>query len=210
MQKATNHDPTRQLGLTALLSEADATNQARRFQQATAHLPATLREGIAYYRGLLRRHHAAVLGGSEAEAKRLQEDARLLALKLNGGQRGYLADDNAPGCILQRRTAAREGAVPLWGQVGSFVVETCGMRARIETRGLYGVCGFGSFNAHAVDFDRPFLSDTGFRSFLGYGPGGTPGLTVDAYARRVIEGFVKAELRGRLPAIAPQYRRQEG
>lgn len=84
------------------------------------------------------------------------------------------------------------------------------MRARIEARGLFGVCGFASFNAHAVDLSRPFLSETGFRSFLGYGPGGVPGLTVDAYARRVIERHVQAELRGRLLPIAPHYRRQEG
>ena len=210
MQKITNHDPTRQLGLTALLREAEATNQARRFEQATAHLPATMREGIAYYRGLLRRHHAAVLAGDEAGAKRLQEEARLLALKLNGGERGYLADESAPGCILQRRTAERPGKVPLWGQVGSFLVEACGMQVQIEARGLFGVCGYASFNAHAVDFDRPFLSETGYRSFLGYGPCGVPGLTVDAYARRVIEGHVQAELRGRLLPIAPHYRRQEG
>jgi hypothetical protein len=209
-QRTTSHDLDRQLGLTTLLREAEATNQARRFEQATAHLPATMREGIAHYRGLLRRHHAAVLAGDEAGAKRLQEEARLLALKLNGGERGYLADENAPGCILQRRTAARSGKVPLWGQFGSFLVEACGMRVRIETRGLYGVCGYGSFNAHAVDLDRPFLSETGFRSFLGYGPCGVPGLTVDAYVRRVIEGHVQAELRGRLLPIAPHYCRQEG
>ncbi len=144
--RKTNHDPTRQFGLTALLSEAEAANQARRFERETAHLPATL----------------------------------------------------------------REGEVPLWGQVGRFVVETCGMRARIETRGLFGVCGHASFNTHAVDLDRPFLSETGFRSFLGYGPGDTPGLTVDAYVRPIIEGHVKAELHGRLLPIAPYYRRQEG
>ena len=126
------------------------------------------------------------------------------------GERGYLAHEKAPGCILKRRTAAKPGKVPLWGQLGSFVLEASGMRVRIETRGLFGVCGFASFNAHAVDLDRPFLSETGFRSFLGYGPGSMSGLTVDTYAQRCIEAHVRTELRGRLLAIAPQYRRQEG
>lgn len=210
MRRTRGYVPEGQLDLPTLLPQAKAANQARRFAQQTAHLPGTLREGIAYFRGLLKRHHAAVLAGDEAGAKRLQEEAHLLALKLNGGERGYLADEQAPGCILQRRTAARLGKVPLWGQVGRFVLEAAGMCIRIEMRGLYGVCGYASFNAHAIDLDRPFLSETGFRSFLGYGPGATPGLTVDAYAQRIIEFYVKAELRGRLLPIAPQLRSREG
>ena len=210
MQRTSNQDQARQLGLSALLDEAETENRARRFALQTAHLPGTLQEGIGHFRGLLRHHHAAVLAGDEKGAKRLQGEAALLALKLNGGQRGYLADEKAPGCVLQRRTAAKAGTVPLWGQVGSFILEASGMRVRIETRGLFGVCGYASFNAHAVDTDRPFLSETGYRSFITYGPGSTPGLTVDAYAQRVIEGYVKAELRSRLLPIAPQYRRQEG
>lgn len=128
MRRTRGYVPEGQLDLPTLLPPAKAANQARRFAQQTAHLPGTLREGIAYFRGLLKRHHAAVLAGDEAGAKRLQGEANLLALKLNGGKRGYLADEQAPGCILQRRTAARLGKVPLWGQVGSFIFE--GVTAR--------------------------------------------------------------------------------
>lgn len=206
MRRITTHDPTRQLGLAGMLAEAETANQGRRFARDTAHLPGTLKEGIAYYRGLLARHHAAVLAGDEGEVKRLQKEASDLAIKLNGGQRGYLADDDAPGCVLRRRTAARAGKIPLWGQLGSFILDACDMRVRIEMRGIYGVCGYASFNAHAVDLNRPFLSETGYRSFLGYGPGPIPGLTVDVFVARVIESYVKGELRGRLLAIADQYR----
>ena len=204
MQRASVSDP-RQTGFPLLLEEADQTNRERAFERATAHLPGTMAEGIAWYRRLLERHHDAVLAGDERTAKRLQGEACLLAQKLNGGRRGYLADDDAPAWILQRATAAEPGTVPLWGQVGSFVIEACGMRVRIETRGLYGVCGHGSFNAHAVDPDLPFLSPTGFRSFLGYGPGPKAGQTVEAYARQVIEQHVAGELRGRLLPIEPEY-----
>lgn len=196
----------RQLGFPALLEEADRTNHARAFERMTAHLPGTIPEGIACYAALLERHHEAMLAGDERETKRIQHQAGLLAQKLNGGQRGYLADDDAPGNVLQRATAAEPGAVPIWGQVGSFVIDACGMRVRIETRGLYGICGPASFNALAVDPALPFLSETGYRSFLGYGPGPKAGLTVDAYARQVIEWHVAGELRGRLFAIAPEYR----
>lgn len=47
MQRTSNQDQARQLGLTALLGEAEAENRARRFALATAHLPGSLREGIA-------------------------------------------------------------------------------------------------------------------------------------------------------------------
>lgn len=196
----------RQLGFPALLEDADRANQDRAFERMTAHLPGTMEEGIAFYRALLERHHDAVLAGDEREAKRVKGQAELLAQKLNGGRRGYLADDDAPGCVLEHATAAVSGTVPLWGQLGSFVIEACGMRVRIETRGLYGICGHASFNVHAVDPGRPFLSQTGYRSFIGYGPGPAAGLTVDAYARQVIERHVADELRGRLLAIAPEYR----
>jgi hypothetical protein len=127
MRRATVSDP-RQPGFPALLENADRINQARAFDRATAHLPGTMAEGIAHYRRLLERHHEAILTGDERAAKRIQGEASLLAQKLNGGQRGYLADDDAPGCVLQRETAAAPGTVPLWGQVGSFIVEACGMR----------------------------------------------------------------------------------
>ena len=205
MRRATAPD-ARQAGFPLLLEEADQVNRKRAFARATAHLPGTMPEGIAWYRRLLERHHDAMLAGDEREAKRLQGEACLLAQKLNAGQRDYLADDDAPGCVLQRAAAAAPDTVPLWGQGGSFLVEACGMRVRIETRGLFGVCGPGSFNAQAVDPDRPFLSPTGFRSFIGYGPGAKAGLTVDAYARQVIERHVAAELRGRLLPIDPDYR----
>lgn len=210
MRKASSHDPTRQHSLTDWLAEAEATNEARRVARDTAHLPETLAEGIAAYRRLLDRHHAAVLSGDEVAADQQRSEADLLALKLNGGNRGYLADDKAPGCILQRRTAARAGRVPLWGQVGCFTLELGAMRVRIETQGLYGVCGYASFDAHAVDRGRPFLSPTGYRSFIGYGPGTAVGVTVDAYAGRAVEEHVARELRGRLLPIDPQYRTREG
>jgi hypothetical protein len=205
MRRTRIPDP-RQQGFPLLLDDADRVNQARAFERATAHLPGTMAEGIAHYRRLLEQHHDSVLAGEEREAKRIQGEASLLAQKLNGGRRGYLADDDAPGCVLQRATAAEPGAVPLWGQVGSVVIEASSMRLRVETRGLYGVCGPGSFNAHAVDPDRPFLSPTGFRSFLGYGPGPRAGQTVEAYARQVIEQHVAGELCGRLLPIDPEYR----
>ena len=66
---------------------------------------------------------------------------------------------------------APEGTVPLWGQAGSFTIDVDGMKVRIEQEGMFGIgAGFSfwpAFSAYAVDYAKPFLSETGYRSFLG-------------------------------------------
>ncbi len=116
----------------------------------------------------------------------LRGEARSLALRLNGGERGILADEDAPGCVLERESAAPPGAVPLWGQKGAFIVTVAGMRVRVALHGVFGIGSWSGFwpgfAAHAVDWDKPFLSETGYRSFLGiYAP---PCFRPDARALR--------------------------
>jgi hypothetical protein len=68
------------------------------------------------------------------------------------------------------------------------------MRVRIELQGMFGIgstfCLFPGFYAHAVDRDRPFLSETGFRSFLGVSGQLVPGLTLDEFARADITTYM--------------------
>ena len=121
------------------------------------------------------------------------------------GEPGILADDDAPGCVLARQTAAAPGAVPLWGQSGDFIVTVGTMKVRIELDGIFGIgsgfCYWPGFAAHAVEYDRPFLSETGYRSFLGIHADPAPGLTPDAFAAKVIAAHVARELRaGCLPS----------
>lgn len=89
------------------------------------------------------------------------------------------------------------------------------MRVRIELDGLFGIAGgfafWPGFAAHAVDLDRPFISETGYRSFLGIYAEPVPDLTPDAFTARVIAAHINRELKGRLRPIVPQYReRREG
>ena len=69
--------------------------------------------------------------------------------------------------------------MPLWVQQGSFVVTVAGTRVRVETGGLFGIgCGSGfwpGFVAHAVELDRPFISETGYRSFISIHADPAPG-----------------------------------
>ena len=208
MKKGTHHQD--QLGFDALLLDADQTNHARKLEDETRHLPATMADALPFLAELLEEHHAAMLAGQVDEVMFCRQEAHRLAVKLNGGKAGILADDDSPGYVLARETAAAPGAVPQWGQKASFIVTAAGARVRIEMDGVFGLfatTGFWlSFSAYAVDFDRPFISETGYRSFLGIHAEPVAGLTPDAFAGKVIAGHVAREMKGKLVAIEQRYR----
>jgi hypothetical protein len=199
-----------QLGFDALMATAEAANSLRSQERECADLPGTMREALPFFRNLLDNHHAAMLAGDVDTAFRLREDAHRLARKLNGFEPGILAHDDAPGYVLDRETRAPEGAVPLWGQSGAFVITCDSMQVRVEMDGLFGIAASSNpclgFSAHAVDFEKPFLSETGYRSFLGASAGLLPGWTPEDSCRAVMTAYVRRDLKGRLPNIHPDYR----
>jgi hypothetical protein len=140
----------------------------------------------------------------------LREEAHRLASKLNGFQPGILADDDSPGCVFERETRGAGGAVPLWGQSGSFQIDCAGMLVRIEMMGLFGIgtCFLSclGFSAHAVEWDRPFLSETGYRSFMDTTDEVPPGYAPDRFVSAYIAEYVRRELKGKLLPIKPEYR----
>ena len=76
--------------------------------------------------------------------------------------------------------------------------------------GVFGICATASywpgFSAHAVDVERPFISQTGYRSFLGVHADPTPGLTPETFVAEVIAAHVRRELKGKLLRIEASYR----
>lgn len=198
-----------QLGFDALLQEADHDNVARSFEKECAHLPGTWAEALAYYRQQITDHHAAMLANDFKSAMAIREDAHLLAQKLNGGKGGILADDDAPGCKLDKAAQAQAGEVPLWGQRGIFDVSAAGLCARVEFGGMFGIGAtampYLGFSVRAVDNSKPFLSTTGYRSFLGVLVAPEQGMTPEVFVQRVIETHVAQELRGKLLRIDPDY-----
>lgn len=203
-----------QLGFDALLVNADAENRALKIERETAHLPDTMEEGLRFYRILLRQHHAAMLSANVGETMRLREEARNLALRLNGGEPGILAGPDSPGHVLERETAAAPDLLPLWGQLGSYAIDVGDLKVHIELDGIFGIssCAFywPAFSARAVEFDKPFLSTTGYRSFLGVQGDPVSGLSPDEFTRRVIESYIANELKGLLVPIEPEYRQRAG
>ena len=183
---------------------------SRKFERETGHLPNTMDKAIPYYRDLIEQNHAAMFAADVEESMRLHEEAHKLALRLNGGEPGIIANDDAPGCVLERKTAATSNTVPLWGQTGDFIITVDDMRVRIELEGMFGLTArfsfWPGFIARAVDCDQPFLSPTGYRSFLGIHAEPQAGLTPDAFTREVIASYVERELKGRLVDIEERYR----
>ncbi|WPZ34531.1 hypothetical protein T8K17_00015 [Thalassobaculum sp. OXR-137] len=200
-----------QLGFDMFLNEAEAANAALRLARETEHLPGDYADAIPFYQSLIERHNAAMLADDEATVMHLRKEACNLARKLNGGEPGILADENAPGYVIARETAAPAGSVPLWGQTGTVVVDVEGMQVRVELDGMFGIGStamfWPGFATRAVDFEAPFLSDTGYRSFLGVAADPMPGITPEGFVSAVIGAYVRRELAGKLKEIDPRYRK---
>jgi len=80
---------------------------------------------------------------------------------------------------------------------------------RIEQDGIFGTGALHMtwlpFGAHAVDYEKPFISETGYRCFIGVRADMVPGITLDAFARRMIEAYVAKECKGKLRKIERGY-----
>ncbi|MCL6286212.1 hypothetical protein M3P21_22225 [Ruegeria sp. 2012CJ41-6] len=201
-----------QLGFDALLETAAQDNTARVFEQETSHLPSDWTEAIAFHRRQIERHNDAMLANDFDAAMAIRNDAYLLARKLNGGAPGILAGEDAPGCVLARKVAAKDGYVPLWGQDGVFAVRAAGMAFNVEMNGMFGIGAtampYLGFSVRAVDCTKPFLSETGYRSFLGVSVEPVLDMTVAGFVCRVVELHVANELKGKLLSVAVEYREQ--
>jgi len=200
-----------QLGFDSLLDEAASSNEMQALLAKYPGMPSTWDDGIPYYRKLLDRCHAAFLAADIDEINRLYNEAEALAELLQGHPGGILAEDGG-GTRLAAETRADQGTVPLWGQEGEFIVEAAGMRVRMEVDGIFGIATrfviFPGYGAHAVDYDKPFFSETGFRSFIGFHANLEPGITQDVFTAGLIEHHVKHALKGKLVPIDPKYRKQ--
>jgi len=89
---------------------------------------------------------------------------------------------------------------------GECIIECDGMRVRAAMVGIFGIGASAAFwmgfVAFAVDRCRPFLSESGYRSFLGCSIDLAPGVMPDVRAATVIRHYVAHELKGRLKTIA--------
>lgn len=126
---------------------------------------------------------------------------------------GILGDHDAPGYVLARETTATPSTVPLWGQTGEFTIDVDGMTVRIEQNGIFGIGSshmfWPGFVAHAVEYDKPFLSETGYRSFIGAQGTVVSGFTPDRYAEEIIRSYIQRECKGKVLRIKQTYVERE-
>jgi hypothetical protein len=120
--------------------------------------------------------HAAVLTVDDKAAAAAADRYEAVIWKLNGrtffGAHSVVNPD-AAGHLVEQHCRAQPGAVPLWGQRGEFLITVSGVRAVAELRDGFGRFRVG-FAFHAVDADKPFISETGYKShFEAYGGGRT-------------------------------------
>ncbi len=199
------HCPSGQLGFDEILVETDAINRQRIFEKKTEGLPSTWETALPFYRDLLTEHHLHMINADVELVMALRKRAYDLARKLNNGEPGILANENSPGCRLCRETRAAFDDIPDWGQSGEFLINLQECEIRVEMSGIFGIggahCYWPGFAAHAVDWDKPFKTETGYRSFLGVGMEPKAGLNPREFAQRMIFDFIEDEPSGRLKAI---------
>jgi hypothetical protein len=197
-----------QLGFDDLLAQTESDNEIHAIRRKYPGLPSSWDDAIPHYFKLLDRCNAAFLVADLDAIKRVYDEAETMAIMLNGRTHGLTARDGA-GTRLAEKTRAPPGTIPLWGQQGEFVIEAAGISVRMDTDGIFGIATRYVFmpglGAHAVDWDKPFISETGFRSFIGYSADLEPGVTIDAFARALIEHHVANALKGRLVRIQDEY-----
>jgi hypothetical protein len=157
------------------------------FIAAMAALPDDLAELEVRAERVLALYHDAMLA---ADVQAL-DDAHLVyqacLIKLNGGTAfGSATVQDA----LAAKFAAPAGQVPKWGQAGEFLLEVDGVRmvVKMDVGNLANHCGA---DLHAVDYDKPFISRTGYRhQFMR--PAAHVGRTVDQAVRaEVLEGSAR-------------------
>lgn len=147
-------------------------------------------------------YHDAVLAGHVDALDRAEDAYTALVYKLNGDSlHGCKADADSAGHVLARAVAAQPGQVPGWGQAGEFLLEVDGLRVWVvvphHMLGNHRFCDF-----RAVDLDKPFVSETGYRSVT-LTATSSIGETVDQAARREVVELIQAA--GKLKTIEGEY-----
>ncbi|HIF4305210.1 TPA: protein klcB [Salmonella enterica subsp. enterica serovar Infantis] len=142
--------------------------------------------------------HEAVLNGADLVVGVADDRYNAAIWKLNGGTFfGCQGDAEAAGRVIERHCRAMPGDVPMWGQVGEFLVDVGGVRAVVEVSDGFGSLINRHFSFHAVDLDGPFVSETGYRSHFDRA---RARMTVDQVAAAIFAELLRTHRRYLKPA----------
>lgn len=102
-------------------------------------------------------------------------------------------------------SAQKDGFEPIFGQKGRFLISVAGCRVDFRYSGLFGICGG---EAHVVDLDKPFISETGYRSYqvcpMDYLIS-SDGLSVRGWLERVCEAQLTEAGKKKIKLASPPY-----
>lgn len=146
----------------------------------------------AAYSALIDLNEACIAGDSESrDVAVLRFEACIW--KLNGNTFfGCSSGERDAANVISDYCRAEGGCVPIWGQNGEFIVEnTAGGRARIEIKAGCMI-GYLSASFNAVDLGAPFVSETGYRSYMFSLSEVKLGETVAAHMTRIFQSLVDA------------------
>lgn len=138
----------------------------------------------------------AVLSGEMLKASLASKLYDAVIWKLNGGT--FLGSHDcsnlaaSAGGLVERHCRARAGVVPRWGELGEFLITVQGVRCLVVVKYGWGDLTKSCIEFHAVDLDRPFVSETGYLAdFIE----AAPGHTVDNVAAEAFAAFLSGRRR---------------
>lgn len=156
--------------------------QARRDERIKRRLevlPDDLDALISAYREAIDSYDFAMNGDDVEQAKALRETMDAILLKANGGNNFGVEVNERPNAVRAAGVAPL-GTPPRHGETGHWIVEHREVRAIVEL-GKHGAA------LYALDFNRPFPSETGYHCLMDRR---APGETIEAFGRRMIEAAI--------------------
>ena len=175
------------------------SEREQRAAELAASMPDTVPELLDVAAAAVDALHAAVMAGDQEAAELAADRYEATIWKLNGGTFfGCVADEDAPGNLVENHCRAAPGTVPKWGQSGTFLVTVDGIRALVEFGDGMGALRT-HFAFHVVDLDKPFISETGYRSHFDEMHAGQ---TVDEVAGAILTAYLKEKQH----QVEPSYR----
>ena len=171
-------------------------------QRELAANPAQIKAALPGFFDLLGKFDACMKADDVEGAMRVHELADKYAADLQGGSSFGILTDEGAATLLEDAAAAPDGEVPMWGQRGNFVLRVGLTLIRFEVDGIYGVCDPFHFSIHAVNWDKPFPSGTGYRSFFTSMQHVPVGATVADWVADSVQRYIREECRKGLPMIA--------
>lgn len=159
----------------------------QRARELAASMPNTSADLLDVAASAVNALHLAIMAGDQEKAELAAYRYEGTIWKFNGGTfYGCVADEDASGNLVENYCRATPGSVPRWGQSGEFLIMVDGIRALVDFSNNMGALR-AHFAFQIVDLDKPFISETGYRSHFDEMHAGQ---TVDVAATVIFAAYI--------------------